>query len=1483
MRTRRAATATGVWVGVWLVLTPATGAGQDFSDPLAIDPMLIMSTAENVGGIAPELVSCGGPYEYACSQTVCTWQVCQWIPFVGNQCSCLSTSTTYWCNNDRLNIDWSFTALGYVCAPCGGVGQDPCDNGARCNAGAVEFLGSCRACGGAGELACSGGACGPGTVNVVGFCVDCGDAGEPACAGDVCNAGAVNVAGTCLACGGSLQLACAGGVCNTGYVNVTGVCTQCGAPGEPVCADGSCDEGAMPGPGGLLCILCGQTNEPACPGAVCPSDLTMDVTGLCRPCGHEDEFACLGGLASPYCLDPGLTPVGIGPAAICRPCGHEGDVACPSDPRCEAGTTPVHVGTGLGSEVCRPCGGAWELVCDAAPACEAWTTPVLGVCTPCGSAWGLVCDAEPACEPWLNPTVVCTPCGGELEPVCLSGPECQTGYRTHPDFPFACLAIPATPEPECNCTAVPDVTAPGEPIWGYADLHAHQFGNLGFGGLAFWGAPFDPNGISYALPACGFTQEFAGVSAQGEPLTHIPGYGIPVHGPLHALDAFGLAAASSALPADLSHLGDPEFGGWPRWNSVDHQRMYYRWLERAFRSGLKLIVMQAVNNEISCRVGSQRADFGPDASARCNDMLSVDRQIEAAKALEREIDRLSGGPGRGWYRIAYSAAEARQIINSGKMAVVLGVEVDALFDCQGGRCSQADVDAWLQRYYDMGVRHLYPIHLFDNDFGGTAFYDPAFYLANRIATGHFFDSYDCADDGFAFKLTETNPLVSLFAWFFGFPEVFDLTTNVADCNALGLTPLGEHLIRGMIDKKMIIDIDHMSAAGVNRTIEIAEGERYPVVATHIWFNEQQGGTLGERAKTRRQVERIRDLGGLVAPILLPNNNAATEAFQRDGAAVVANDCGFSSKEWAQRYLQAVDQMQGGPYLVGVGFGSDFGGMTMSLGPRFGAEGCAGGGAPASQGGAVDYPFEAHGKPGLFFQATTGARVFDVNVDGVAHVGLMPDFIQDLKSVGLTHADLVPFFRSAEAFVQMWERIDRRGTMPPTTTATLAPPPNAAGWNNSPVEVALQARAPPGSGAVAAIGYRATGAQTIEPASAPGPSARVAFVTEGASELVFHATDDKGNVEPEQRLSIRIDQAPPDVQVIVSPDANEAGWHRTPVTVELAGDDELSGLEHCDGPFVMRGEGANQSVEGTCADRAGNVSTATVTGISIDMTPPGVTSPESLRLISPPDGLAVTSPALAALLAAAVAEDALDLSPQITHDAPERFPLGTTVVTFTAIDRAGNTATATTRVTLKAIPTIIWPAPADIVYGTPLGQAQLGATASVPGEFAYDPPAGTVLPAGTAHVVRTTFTPADASRYEVAMAEVRLAVLYSTGACLGEAGHAVLPPIAADGTSVFRANRTVPVKFRVCDANGQSIGTPDVVASFGLVRIAPPAGETVVDLPVESTGTSDTFRWDPTARQWIMNLATAGLSANAAYEYQITLNDGSAIEVRFTLR
>ncbi len=86
---------------------------------------------------------------------------------------------------------------------------------------------------------------------------------------------------------------------------------------------------------------------------------------------------------------------------------------------------------------------------------------------------------------------------------------------------------------------------------------------------------------------------------------------------------------------------------------------------------------------------------------------------------------------------------------------------------------------------------------------------------------------------------------------------------------------------------------------------------------------------------------------------------------------------------------------------------------------------------------------------------------------------------------------------------------------------------------------------------------------------------------------------------------------------------------------------------------------------------------------------------------------------------------------------------------------------TAAISLKITPVITWN-PATLVYGTPLGPAQLNATVSpaIPGTFTYSPPAGTCLPAGT-QTLNVTFTPNDTVNFNTATASVSLTVLKAT--------------------------------------------------------------------------------------------------------------------------
>jgi hypothetical protein len=93
---------------------------------------------------------------------------------------------------------------------------------------------------------------------------------------------------------------------------------------------------------------------------------------------------------------------------------------------------------------------------------------------------------------------------------------------------------------------------------------------------------------------------------------------------------------------------------------------------------------------------------------------------------------------------------------------------------------------------------------------------------------------------------------------------------------------------------------------------------------------------------------------------------------------------------------------------------------------------------------------------------------------------------------------------------------------------------------------------------------------------------------------------------------------------------------------------------------------------------------------------------------------------------------------------------------------GSQSSAESATVSQATPTLSWPSPAAITYGTELGPTQLDATASVRGTFTYTPDAGTVLPPGL-QTLNVVFTPTDSTDYKSVSGST--AVTVTTQACI----------------------------------------------------------------------------------------------------------------------
>jgi len=82
----------------------------------------------------------------------------------------------------------------------------------------------------------------------------------------------------------------------------------------------------------------------------------------------------------------------------------------------------------------------------------------------------------------------------------------------------------------------------------------------------------------------------------------------------------------------------------------------------------------------------------------------------------------------------------------------------------------------------------------------------------------------------------------------------------------------------------------------------------------------------------------------------------------------------------------------------------------------------------------------------------------------------------------------------------------------------------------------------------------------------------------------------------------IDNEPPVITAVDTPQPNANGWNNSDVTVHFDCEDGISGISSCPTPVTVTNETIGQVISGTAMDRAGNTATASVT-VRLDKTPP----------------------------------------------------------------------------------------------------------------------------------------------------------------------------------------------------------------------------------------------------------------------------------------
>ena len=116
------------------------------------------------------------------------------------------------------------------------------------------------------------------------------------------------------------------------------------------------------------------------------------------------------------------------------------------------------------------------------------------------------------------------------------------------------------------------------------------------------------------------------------------------------------------------------------------------------------------------------------------------------------------------------------------------------------------------------------------------------------------------------------------------------------------------------------------------------------------------------------------------------------------------------------------------------------------------------------------------------------------------------------------------------------------------------------------------------------------------------------VADGTHGVACSVSDAAGNTDGDS-MSFDVDQTLPSISSSLAPAMAATGWWNAATgapTVTWSCGDTGSGLASCTPPSTF-GEGAGQSATGTAMDVAGNAKVGTVSGVNVDLTPPGAVS------------------------------------------------------------------------------------------------------------------------------------------------------------------------------------------------------------------------------------------------------------------------------------
>lgn len=420
------------------------------------------------------------------------------------------------------------------------------------------------------------------------------------------------------------------------------------------------------------------------------------------------------------------------------------------------------------------------------------------------------------------------------------------------------------------------------------------------------------------------------------------------------------------------------------------------------------------------------------------------------------------------------------------------------------------------------------------------------------------------------------------------------------------------------------------------------------------------------------------------------------------------------------------------------------------------------------------------------------------------------------------------------------------------------------WQNQDVTVQLSATDNLGGTGVYTIDYSTTGAQTGS-GVVLGGTGTFTVTAEGQTTVSAHATDNAGNAGVLRTRTVSLDLTAPHVELTLPADP-----YALPYVVTVSATDAASGMDflwimttgaqphpeakyYGSGATVSLTNAGDTTVSVRATDKAGNTRAFEQVVTVPDTTPPEITPP--------PDVTAEATGVLTAVaIGMATATDDVEVA-SVLSDAPAVFPLGTTIVTWTAKDTSGNSASATQRVTVVDTTPPAITAPPDIedyeatapLSPIDIGQATATDAVGVVSIVSNAPPD---YPLGTTVVVWTASDAAGNS----AIALQLVTVVDTTAPTLAPIGSPTVlwPP----------AHKMVDVTVH-----------PNAEDAVGPITIAL---EVTSDEPVEGTGDGDMAPdWGDVAIDSATGVVTLVLRAERSgqgdgrvYTLTLTATDGS---------